>query len=222
MVVLVEVFRLDEAAEDESYEPMWTCQGVLRGPRRRRAPDSNGMPDYYEHKWDVPDYDRWAHVPGFPDFLGHPELANPAFVRPMTAEERRAYLRGKVEAAAEPRGMELMVRMASLSIEIDGKVVGLSPREHELLVRTIEESPLSHKRAVQFLEAVESKSPGAVPGFVDPRALADHRKSVLAKVEREVGRQARVLLAEAFRSRSGELVYDSGVLPVGTENGSGG
>ena len=214
MQPFVNVRPLPDSEVDESLAPMWTSMGLLRHPRRRRAaPKADGSPDFYLYEWDVPDMERWMDVPGFPDFLLHPELASPNFVRAMTPDERRAYEGGKVPEKPGPRTIDLVVEMATLSIVVNGVRMPLSPREHELLVRTIEESPLSHKRAVQYLEAVKSKSPGGVDGFVDARALADHRKGILAKVEQAAGLQTRLILGEAFKSKSEEFVYDARVLP---------
>jgi len=215
MQPVVNVRPLPDSAVDESLAPMWTSMGLLRHPRRRRAaPRADGSPDFYLYEWDVPDYDRWMDVPGFPDFLLHPELASSSFVRAMTPEERRAYEGGKVPEKTGPHTIDLVVEMATLSIVVNGVRITLSPREHELLVRTIEESPLSHKRAVQYLEAVKSKSPGGVDGCVDASALAHHRKSILLKTEELAGRQARVLLGEAFRSKGGAFLFDKSLLPV--------
>jgi hypothetical protein len=213
----VEYVFLPDEDVDESFELVQTCQGVLRFPKKYIRPDGADVMGLVSGRWLVPDHVKWVSVPGFPDFLHNPAKLSLGAVRPLTADERREYLRGKAGEAPEPIGMCLEVLRETLSVRVNGKVVGLSPREFELLVRTMEESPLSHKRAVQFLEAVQPKSPGGVTGFVDTRALADHRKGILAKVEHEAGRQARVLLGEAFRSRSQQLVYDEGVLPAQRE-----
>ena len=203
-----------ESEVDDSFELVRTVQGVLRMPQKRPHKNKDGTLDYWMGTWHVPDYPKWSSIPGFPEFLFDPAGLTPELVRPLTAEERRAYLRGKVEEAAEARDLELSVLRESVSIRIKGKLVGLSPREFELLTRTIEESPLSHKRAVQFLEALKSKSGGAVDGFVTAPALHDHRKSILDKVERTAGKQARVVFGEAFRSRGESLVYDQEALPT--------
>ena len=54
---------------DGSFEPVWTCQGILRMPKKRPHKNKDGTLDYFVGTWQVPDYEKWSSIPGFPDFL---------------------------------------------------------------------------------------------------------------------------------------------------------